>query len=448
MKHYDCIVVGGGLAGLTCALELTYEGKHVALLEAKDYIGGRTASWNEYGMHVESGFHRYIGYYSKMPKMLHKAGIDLNKIVTWEEQVEIRVPDQEKSVVMGVSPLFGPLKMVRGIIANHPSLTLKDKLSLLSFFIYGFKDYLLNPSKLDLVSVKQYAHLYDVSEDAINHLLIPLSAGIFFLPPQRYSAYVFFGLFAPGIPKFYKMRIGAFLGGMSEVMCNPIADRIKQLGGEIYLGEPVQSLLLSASKDRVLGIKTSKGEEIHTDDVVWATSVDIAKTVLENDFANEGWFGKLKNLKMMDASTFQIELTSPVLPKDITTFGPNTCLGSFSEQSRTTFQGSKGRLSIILTPPEKFIEMSAEQTLEYVLHDLHRLNIDINMDQVLDYRKIDHPNDFYSLAPGNEQYRPDQKTSVKGLILAGDYTRQPYFATMEGAVASGINAAKLVSNKT
>ncbi|MEK1830445.1 FAD-dependent oxidoreductase [Priestia megaterium] len=29
--------------------------------------------------------------------------------------------------------------------------------------------------------------------------------------------------------------------------------------------------------------------------------------------------------------------------------------------------------------------------------------------------------------------RPSQETPIKGLILAGDYTEQPYFATMEGA---------------
>ncbi|WP_265738513.1 FAD-dependent oxidoreductase [Pseudalkalibacillus salsuginis] len=241
MRKYDCIIVGGGLAGLTCALELSLENKKVALFEAHDYLGGRTSSWNENGMYVESGFHRYIGYYSNMPKVLHKAGIDLNKMVTWEEQVEIRIPDKDESVVMGVSPFFGPLKLIRSILGNNPTLSTKDKTSLISFFIFGFKDYLLNPEKLDKVSIRQYADLYHVSDHAFNYLIIPLSSGIFFLPPERYSAYVFFGLFIPGIPKFYKMRIGAFLGGMSEIMCNPIGERIKECGGEIFF-EPTNRL--------------------------------------------------------------------------------------------------------------------------------------------------------------------------------------------------------------
>ncbi|MFB4163575.1 hypothetical protein ACE1TI_06945 [Alteribacillus sp. JSM 102045] len=46
---------------------------------------------------------------------------------------------------------------------------------------------------------------------------------------------------------------------------------------------------------------------------------------------------------------------------------------SFAEQSSTTFQLSQGRISIILTPPERFISLSEEDTLEIVLQDLHAI---------------------------------------------------------------------------
>jgi len=39
--------------------------------------------------------------------------------------------------------------------------------------------------------------------------------------------------------------------------------------------------------------------------------------------------------------------------------------------------------------------------------------------------------------------RPRQRTGIDGLVLAGDYTRTPSFATMEGAVISGKKAAKV-----
>ncbi|MFC0272552.1 FAD-dependent oxidoreductase [Metabacillus herbersteinensis] len=61
-----------------------------------------------------------------------------------------------------------------------------------------------------------------------------------------------------------------------------------------------------------------------------------------------------------------------------------------------------------------------------------------------DYRQVNHVYDFHSLEPRYQHLRPTQKTPIQGLILAGDFTKQPYFSTMEGAVFSGVKAAKLV----
>ncbi|HXV07263.1 MAG TPA: FAD-dependent oxidoreductase [Burkholderiales bacterium] len=40
--------------------------------------------------------------------------------------------------------------------------------------------------------------------------------------------------------------------------------------------------------------------------------------------------------------------------------------------------------------------------------------------------------------------RPAQRTPVPGLYLAGDYTANPYPATLEAAVRSGIACARMV----
>ena len=37
-KHWDVIIVGGGMAGLLTAYFLWEQGKHVLVLEAKEYI--------------------------------------------------------------------------------------------------------------------------------------------------------------------------------------------------------------------------------------------------------------------------------------------------------------------------------------------------------------------------------------------------------------------------
>lgn len=63
MRHTDVVVAGAGLAGLTCAFELSSLGCNVLLLEAHEVVGGRTSSWIQDGMPVESGLHRVLGFY-------------------------------------------------------------------------------------------------------------------------------------------------------------------------------------------------------------------------------------------------------------------------------------------------------------------------------------------------------------------------------------------------
>ena len=41
MEHFDTIVVGAGVAGLTAARLLARDGRRVAVLEARDRVGGR-----------------------------------------------------------------------------------------------------------------------------------------------------------------------------------------------------------------------------------------------------------------------------------------------------------------------------------------------------------------------------------------------------------------------
>jgi 15-cis-phytoene desaturase len=68
------------------------------------------------------------------------------------------------------------------------------------------------------------------------------------------------------------------------------------------------------------------------------------------------------------------------------------------------------------------------------------------MDEVTRYRVVTALEDFYSFTPGSERLRPPQRTAVAGLTLTGDYTRQPFLATMEGAAISGQRAADAVTD--
>jgi len=58
--HSDVVVVGGGFAGLTCALALAKNGKKVRVLEKGAQLGGAFQSFRRHGLQMDTGFH-YVG---------------------------------------------------------------------------------------------------------------------------------------------------------------------------------------------------------------------------------------------------------------------------------------------------------------------------------------------------------------------------------------------------
>lgn len=56
----DCVVIGTGMGGLSCAAMLAREGKKVIVLEQHDVAGGCTHTFTEKGYEFDTGLH-YIG---------------------------------------------------------------------------------------------------------------------------------------------------------------------------------------------------------------------------------------------------------------------------------------------------------------------------------------------------------------------------------------------------
>lgn len=432
------VIVGAGLAGLAAAHRLASADQEVIVLEAADVVGGRTASWVQDGMAVESGLHRFLGVYAALPALMRDSGIDLDRVIWWEDEAEIRSVDGARGT-LGASPLHNPVRTLFGPLVNRGLMSPVDLASLVPFVSVGMAAVAARPRWLDSLSVTELATRLRVTPRAQAHLLEPFTAGIFFLPPDRYSAYNFFGLFAPGLPRLGHQRLGAFRGGMTEVMCGPIAATVQRRGGAVTTGTPVRSL--EVRDGGVVGVTTDLGL-IEAEHVILATELGAAQELLRPAVADHPWFAALLGAPTTPSATIQIELDRPALPSDRATFGPGTCMASFAEQSRSTFPATDGRLSVILQPPETYLATPGEVVLEHVHAAAGQLGLD--MGHVRDYRVVHHPHDFLSLEPGHGHRRPDQRTPVAGLTLAGDWTRQRWLSSMEGAVVSGQRAAGVV----
>ena len=71
------VIVGAGLAGLSCAVPLHRNGREVLLLEASSRVGGRVQTDLVEGFLLDRGFQVYLDAYPEAGKILDLAALDL-----------------------------------------------------------------------------------------------------------------------------------------------------------------------------------------------------------------------------------------------------------------------------------------------------------------------------------------------------------------------------------
>jgi 15-cis-phytoene desaturase len=463
----DVVVVGSGLAGLAAAYRLAAAGRRVLVAEAGSVLGGRTASWDEGGMPVDSGLHKFLGIYRALPRLLRDVGVDPHAVLAWVDEVAVHVPGAtvparllaadpdvadraldglaaevrgtEVHARFGAAPYHKPLRTLLGLLGNNRLIPPLTKLRLARMGVRGLYDCARRPLELDRQNIAAYARSFGLSGRAVHHFLHAVTTGVLFMPPEEFSAYAVFAPILEGLKVGMTFRVGAFKGGMTDVMVRPIAAAVAAKGGTVRTNARVTRLVTEAG--RVVGVAVGD-EVIGADHVVLATALRPAQQLLRGAFPAHPWFAGILSLGTLSAVTIQLDLDRPAVESDRTNFS-TTALCCFGEQSRTTFPHAPGRLSVILYPPAEFLDLEPGAVLERTVAEALRIGLDLR-GRVRDYRVVRHPHEFYALCPGSEALRPTQATPVPGLTLAGDYTRQPWVASMEGAVVSGESAAQAI----
>jgi phytoene dehydrogenase-like protein len=104
------VVIGAGLAGLSCALSLQAAGVAVTLLEASDTPGGRVQTDLVNGFHLDRGFQVLLTAYPAAKRLLDYSGLQLKKFepgaLVWHGGRFHRFADPFRNPVGGARFLF------------------------------------------------------------------------------------------------------------------------------------------------------------------------------------------------------------------------------------------------------------------------------------------------------------------------------------------------------
>lgn len=427
--HKLC-VVGGGWAGLAAAVEATEAGHAVTLLEMAPQLGGRArrvpaAPQDPAGLVLDNGQHIMIGAYSETLRLMRKVGVDVEAAFD-RRPLTLRFADGS-----GLSLPPGPAipAFARGVLAAS-NWSLRERLALLvaagGWLLHGFR---CDPS----LSVAQLAA--GLPQRLRDELLAPLCVAALNTPVEQASATVFLrvlrdALFAgPGAADLLLPRVD-----LSSLWPNQARAWLQAQGGRLVTGTRVGTLERRAAGWQV------NGEGF--DAIVLACSAVEASRLAQPQAPT--WAAQARALCYEPIITVLLTSEGTRLALPMLALRQGLAQYVFDLGQLRPGIGSAGVLAAVISGGRESVERGLEVSAEQVRHQLSeelapQLQGDLRVLRTLCEKRA-----TFLCTP--DLQRPPIHVAER-LWAAGDYVEGPYPATLEGAMRSGVTAARQVSQK-
>ena len=440
MPAAHVVVIGGGLAGLATSVALSGAGLRVTLLERHPRLGGRATSYLlPSGEYIDNCQHVTLRCCTNLENFYRCVGVAAR--IRYYDRLSFTDSKARRGEIRS-SWLPAPLHLVPSFAA-FPLLGWKDKravaAAMLRIIQHGDKTGLNQP-----VTMLEWLQQNHQTPNAIRCFWRVVLVSALNENLDRIEA-------AYGISVFWK----AFLSNPSgfgvgipsvplEALYGTVADRIREKGGEVRTRCGVSELL--GSNAAMWAVRLDNGTELKADYYIAAIPFDRLLKILPRDLRESNGFGQLSRLQSSPITSVHLWLDRAVMSEPFVASVDQTIQWVFNRTvlSPESTKQSGQYLQVVISASHDLKDLSQPDIVELCRTELAALFPEIRHVHLVHTVVVRENAATFSPQLGCDEWRLNTRTPVPNLLLAGDWTRTDWPATMESAVRSGYLAAEAV----
>ncbi|TYK53248.1 hydroxysqualene dehydroxylase HpnE [Actinomadura decatromicini] len=425
-------VVGGGLAGITAALALQEAGLRATVYEARPRLGGATHSFQRDGLTVDNGQHIFLKCCTAYQGLLGRLGA--HDLVHVQDRFDVRVltPDGGGGRLRRAKAP-GPLHLLPAL-AGYSLLTPSDRLRAVRASLALDRLDTADP-ELDKTSMGGWLAGHGQRERARLALWeLFVTAALNIRLDEAALGPAAFVCKTALLGRSDAADIGVPAVPLGELHGTIAAKKIEEGGGSVRLGAKV-----TAVEDGPTLLVD--GSPVSADAVVVAVPHRVASTLVPEEASPDR--AKWEGLGSSPIVNVHVVYDRPVLDEPFV-----AAIGSPAQWifDRTRIGGppSGQYLAVSVSAADRWIDTPTAEIRDVFLAELARLFPAARRARVTDFFVTRERHATFRQGPGSGALRPASATRLPWLFLAGAWTDTGWPDTMEGAVRSGLSAARLV----